>query len=317
MNMEKKIIKPVIFLNEVTEQSEIAFQNQGSIHESLGGVQDQGSTHESLGGVQNQGFNSYTPANNYNYNQPVWPFYPTLGNPYSNPIPVQSNDFYHQCRVEGPASISVSESIIRDLYVSDTKKRNEANIDVCKTVAKNEADIVKQETLIRMREDAENCRDTKHPVIFESGSGKISYYFDNGRTTSRPTTLIEVDAFTATMYVSTSMHGNSYRVLSITWRKNNQYKSIFIPITENGVPNFHKILNAHGLKLQTSGRKQKELASALLNYCMNIEAKVELPYSFGWNLQSDGTWVFATENDLTMSQLLNNHIGNYFGGKGK
>ena len=223
-------------------------------------------------------------------------------------------------RINTPAMVSINEPTMTKIVIDNICKSNESAIRISETVAKNNDKLRFKRESKEIDEEAEIRKDVKHPIIFKNPKGELYYYFDNGKKRSSPTLLLDIYAYNSILYSATDINGLTTQILTINWKPSNNpevSKSIYLLIPPEGISatKINKILISKGLKLLTSSRKQKDLAEALLYFSTNNSREEELPYSYGWNLLSDGIWKFAHENELTMSLIIKNHFMNIGGTK--
>ncbi len=287
------IIQPLIFTNEVPDSTISSTTTEEQRNHNFTLIQG------------NQSQNNTNASGNY-----IPRFY---NNDLYNPeIPLDTPVNASPVMINTPSNITISEATMSGLIIDTIRKTTEAGIRTSENQAKNDDKLRTKRESKEIDEETENRKDVKHPVIFKSNTGELFYYFDNGKKRSSPALLLDIDSFNSVIYSATDLNGITTQILTFNWRPcttSYEGRSIYLHL-EDGISatKIINLLTANGLKLLTSGRKQKELAETLLNYCINNSQIVELPYAYGWNLLTDGTWYFAHENELTMFLIIKNHF---------
>lgn len=141
-------------------------------------------------------------------------------------------------------------------------------------------------------------------TVYKDSSGNIVYAItapDNKNIISR--VLLNVKNFRSCIYIC--YYPAFQMVLEVRWGDGDD--SLRFQYTEEGIlPNdFLRRLKARGVLLLVSGRTEKKAACALLAYSLESAEKIEIPFAIGWGKNKVGKWHYATQDELTMKEVMN------------
>ncbi|HBI62745.1 MAG TPA: hypothetical protein DDY31_16320 [Lachnospiraceae bacterium] len=144
-------------------------------------------------------------------------------------------------------------------------------------------------------------------TVYKNSDGQLMYAIsDSEGKNIRSKPLLNIRGYEAILYLS--YFSEAYAVLEISWGEQSDQNSVCFLYNKEGISpdTFLKKLKSHGILMLVSGSAEKEAAKALLAYSIENVEEVELPFAYGWNMYGNGAWHFATEDELTMLEVLKN-----------
>ena len=90
--------------------------------------------------------------------------------------------------------------------------------------------------------------------------------------------------------------------IRLLWNVGSESNSAILKENEFTPNSLSKLLIKNGVKFHVSNHKQKDCATALLEYLLRTIVSIEIPAKKGWTKMNDG-WFLAEEGDVTADAL--------------
>lgn len=152
-------------------------------------------------------------------------------------------------------------------------------------------------------EENRQKRELSNRAVFKNSEGKLCFEIitpDGEHIMSRP--VIQKTNMKMRLFYS-SIPDYDAKYAEISW--DGLKEPILLAGDKLSEKGFAKLLIQSGVSIQISREQKKDFVSLALAYLIENATWKEVPYTTGWNLMSDNTWIFETDTKKTLEGMFN------------